>query len=175
MGQPDSRRQKDAAARAVRAGNHRKALAIYLELAKLHPLDGSWPQRAAEMYRRLEKPASEMAALSRAADLHAKAGFLLKAIASCKMILSIDPQHRETREKLAELCAAQGIPVRDGPKAEPPASDSLSGNAGEPLEELLLTEVIPAAHPASLAGSEDPGVSEIPLDSTLPPLPDDPR
>lgn len=173
MAHPDSRRQKDAAAKAVRAGDYKKALVVYLELAKLHPLDGSWPQRAAEMYRRLGKPASEMAALARAADLHGRAGFLLKAIASCKLILSIDPQHRETQERLAELCAAQGIPVQDGPKAEAPApaSDSLSGDAGEPLEELLLTEVIPAAHPASLAGSEDPGVSEIPLDSTLPPYP----
>jgi CRP-like cAMP-binding protein len=173
MAHSDSRRQKDAAAKALRAGNHKKALAAYLELAKLHPSDGSWPQRAAEMYRRLGKPASEMAALSRAADLHGKAGFLLKAIASCKMILAVDPQHRETQEKLAELCAAQGIPVQGGPKAEvgAPASDSLTGNAGEPLEELLLTEVIPAAHPASLAGSEDPAVSEIPLDATIPPYP----
>jgi CRP-like cAMP-binding protein len=173
MARPDSRQQKDAAARALRAGNHQKALAAYLELAKLHPSDGSWPQRAAEMYRRLGKPAPEMAALARAADLHGKAGFLLKAIAACKMILAVDPQHQATQEKLAAFYAEHGIPRQGAAEDEvaAPAPDPPPESAGEPLEELLLTEAIPAAQPASLAGSEAPGVSEIPLDTTVPPDP----
>jgi CRP-like cAMP-binding protein len=116
MARPDPRRLKDAAAEALRGGNHEKALVAYLALARLQPSDGRWPQRAAEMYRRLGKPESERAALEQAAD-------------------------------------------------------SLSVSSGEPLEELLLTEVIPAARPLELAGSEAPGVSEIPLDATIPPDP----
>ena len=62
----------------------------------------------------------------------------------------------------------QGAAKADGTASAPdPAPES----AGEPLEELLLTEAIPAAQPASLAGTEAPGVSEIPLDATIPPYP----
>jgi hypothetical protein len=42
-------------------------------------------------------------ALERSVDKYVRAGFLVKAIAACKMILQIDPAHSEIRERLTAL------------------------------------------------------------------------
>jgi cAMP-dependent protein kinase regulator len=105
--QPEARRIKDEAAAFVAKGRWRKALDAYRILERLEPGDGTWPQRAGEMHRRLGEAAAGADALTRAADLYSRQGFLLKAIAVCKMILELDPRRTEVEERLAALHAAR--------------------------------------------------------------------
>jgi hypothetical protein len=51
MAKPDPRQLKDEAQQAVVRGKWKKALEVYLTLEKIEPRDGTWPQRAGEMYR----------------------------------------------------------------------------------------------------------------------------
>ena len=111
MAQSDVRNLKTELTKAIHKGNHKKALGIYLELEKLQPKEGTWPQRAADTYQRLGKLGETIAALLRAATRYTQAGFLLKAIAVCKRVLALEPEHEEARQALDDLCAQHGIPA----------------------------------------------------------------
>src|SRR4051812_42425128 len=109
MARPDPRKLKDEAQEAVTKGKWKKALECYGELEKLEPRDGAWPQRAGEANRRLGKKDDAIAALSRAAETFSSTGFLLKAIAVCKLILDIDPGHTVTQGRLAAFHAQRNV------------------------------------------------------------------
>lgn len=61
---------------------------------------------------------------AKAAEFYARDGMLLKGIAVCKVILDIDPLHREIQERLAELYAKQ----YGGPTPEPKAKTGGEGS-----------------------------------------------
>ncbi|HEX2685652.1 MAG TPA: cyclic nucleotide-binding domain-containing protein [Kofleriaceae bacterium] len=99
----DGRALREEAATAVAAGKHKRALAAYLELERLEPGDAQWAKRAGETYRRLGNNANAIAAFERSAGRYAQNGFLVQAIAVCKLILQIDPKHADTFRRLAEM------------------------------------------------------------------------
>jgi CRP-like cAMP-binding protein len=112
----DARRYKDEAGAALASGRWRKALEAYLVLERLEPKDGVWAQRAGDMYRRLDDTEEAVAAWKRATELYSRRGFLVKAIAVCKLILEVDPREREAQAQLANLHAERGF----GPGAKRP-------------------------------------------------------
>jgi CRP-like cAMP-binding protein len=175
MARRDSRTIKDEVALARDKGKLKQALKGYLELEQIEPEDGEWSRRAAEMYRRLNEDNMAITALERAVDKYVRAGFLVKAIAACKMILQIDPAHSEIRERLLALDvertgvggpvgivapqdiapAAQAPPRRSGRRTIPP---------GAPLDQVNLGQVVPGARQGVNERGEDSGVFEIPID-----------
>ncbi|HTR50537.1 MAG TPA: hypothetical protein VMJ10_07515, partial [Kofleriaceae bacterium] len=86
----DIRKLRDEAHEATAAGKYKRALAAYLELERLEPRDAQWSKRAAETFRRLGKDKDAIGAYARAADRYAQSGFLVQAIAVCKLIVQID-------------------------------------------------------------------------------------
>jgi len=99
----DGRALREEATAATAAGKFKKALAAYLELERLESRDAQWAKRAAEIYRRLGKDGDAIHAYERSADRYAQNGFLVQAIAVCKLILQIDPQHAGTLRRLAQI------------------------------------------------------------------------
>jgi cAMP-dependent protein kinase regulator len=99
----DGRALREEAAAAVAAGKHKRALAAYLELERLEANDAQWAKRAGETYRRLGNNSNAIEAFERSADRYAQNGFLVQAIAVCKVILQIDPNHADTLRRLAEM------------------------------------------------------------------------
>ncbi len=143
MVKPDARKLRNEAADALRKGQLPKALARYESLAALEPRDAQWCCRIADVYSRLGDKAREIEALARASDRFAAGGFLLRAIAACKRIVDLDPQHTATQERLAALHAAHGVPAppppklgNDYPKSGPPLAPGT-------LAEILLEDVAP--------------------------------
>lgn len=115
----DARQLRDEATAAVAAGKHKRALECYLELERLEPSDAQWPKRAGETYRRLGKQRDAVSAFERAAERYAQNGFLVQAIAVCKLILQLDPSHVDTQQRLAAINAAHGaVPTRIGSLSE---------------------------------------------------------
>src|SRR6059058_6047634 len=88
----DGRQLRTEAAEASAAGKHKRALGAYLELETLEPRDAQWPKRAGETYRKLSRNHDAIDAFTRAADRYAQGGFLVQAMAVCKLILQIDPR-----------------------------------------------------------------------------------
>lgn len=99
----DGRALREEAAAAVAAGKHKRALAAYLELERLESGDAQWAKRAGETYRRLGNNSNAIGAFERSAERYAQNGFLVQAIAVCKVILQIDRNHADTLRRLAEM------------------------------------------------------------------------
>jgi CRP-like cAMP-binding protein len=99
----DGRALREEAAAAVAAGKHKRALAAYLELERLESNDAQWAKRAGETYRRLGNRSNAIEAFERSAERYAQNGFLVQAIAVCKVILQLDPNHADTFRRLAEM------------------------------------------------------------------------
>ncbi len=149
---------RDKASAHVDRARWAKALDVYLELEKLEPKNGDWARRAADMCRRLDRDDQAVAALERAASAYAAAGFLVKAVAVCKMILQDHPEHPGALARLAELQSARGIPTPTPARPAPPPIPAAALGEDTPLEALSLGELIP------LAAESEPGVTVIPLD-----------
>jgi cAMP-dependent protein kinase regulator len=162
MASPRLRRLKDRAAQALRRGQLEKALEAYRQLERAEPRDPTWPRRRADACARLGRPDDELVALVRAAELYAAGGFAIQAIGACKRILQLDPHHTATQERLFALQVERGVSL-----ARLPESRDFPASAEAPLDELILTEVVPDAHPAHLewGGEAGEGVAEIPLDA----------
>jgi CRP-like cAMP-binding protein/tetratricopeptide (TPR) repeat protein len=99
----DGRALREEAAAAVAAGKHKRALSAYLELERIEPNDAQWAKRAGETYRRLGNNANAIDAFERSAERYGQNGFLVQAIAVCKVILQIDPNHADTLRRLAQM------------------------------------------------------------------------
>jgi len=107
MARRDVRTVRDDAARASAEGKHRKAVECYLELEQLEPTEPNWPKRAAETYRRLDRGREAIAAYERAIDRYVQGGFLVQAIAVCKVILSLEPGNDTVKRRLASMSEQQ--------------------------------------------------------------------
>jgi CRP-like cAMP-binding protein len=99
----DGRALREEAAEATAAGKYKRALAAYLELERIEPRDAQWAKRAAETYKRLGNIKNAIEAYERSADRYAQNGFLVQAMAVCKLVLQIDPNHAETLGRLARM------------------------------------------------------------------------
>lgn len=99
----DARQLRQEAADATAAGKHKRALGAYLELETLEPRDAQWPKRAGETYRKLNRNSDAVDAFTRAADRYAQGGFLVQAIAVCKLILQIDPKNDAALQRIAAM------------------------------------------------------------------------
>nr|MBA2544069.1 tetratricopeptide repeat protein [Deltaproteobacteria bacterium] len=115
----DVRALREEAAQSAAAGKHKRALAAYLELERLEPQDSQWAKRAGETYKRLGNNALAIQAFNRSVERYAQNGFLVQAIAVCKLVLQIDPNHADTLRRLAEMNQQVGAgPTRSAVMAE---------------------------------------------------------
>src|SRR5438067_1940865 len=94
--------QEKALAYAQR-GKLDDAIATYERLLKQTPHDLGARQKMAEALVRNRCVPEAIAAYQTVAGRYAVDGFLLKAIAICKIILELDPAHSETQDALANL------------------------------------------------------------------------
>ncbi|MGE5187286.1 MAG: cyclic nucleotide-binding domain-containing protein [Acidobacteriota bacterium] len=99
----DLRKLREEANEATASGKYKRALSAYLELERLEPSDAQWSKRAAETYRRLGKERDAIDAYARAVDRYAQGGFLVQAIAVCKLILQIDPKNDEALRRISAI------------------------------------------------------------------------
>ncbi|MCU1281804.1 MAG: putative transcriptional regulator, Crp/Fnr family [bacterium] len=187
----DLRKVKDQATKAVEKKQYAKAAELYLQISLAEPTDPDWHQRAGESFRKVPDIAQAVRELELAAEGYAKGGFLLKAIAVCKVVLQIDPKHTATQATLAELYAKRegrpapgkvplAAPVEVGrtssgtftiaPKAAPPVA------APAPLDALPLAQIFGAHRSqqfsvAALAAAAEvelePSAYEISLDEEV--------
>jgi CRP-like cAMP-binding protein len=166
MAKVDLRKVKDEATRAVENKQYAKAAELYLRIASEEPAEPDWRQRAGEALRKVPDAPRAIEQLTLAAEGYAQAGFLLKAIAVCKVVLQLDGKHTATQARLADLYAR-----RDGrpagappprvwqPPARPPARPSPrpAAPAASTIDRIELGDVAEAR----IA----PGPTELPLDA----------
>jgi CRP-like cAMP-binding protein len=155
---------RDEALALVRQGHEQKALLRFAELEKLDPNEPDWPRRAAECHRVLGNSREQVEALGRAAERYMSQGLVPKAIAACKVILSIDPTHTATQQRLSALHASaparplvespakraptEAPPPQPAPRLSQPAPDARGAAARAPrLDEILRKRRFAAPRP----------------------------
>lgn len=172
MAKADPNKLRDKAVAASAKGKHKKALEYYQELEKLEPKDGGWSRKTGEMHRQLGQDDLAIRAFGRASARYAELGFLVKAIAACKIILRIDPGHKEAQAQLVAFNEERGIsaPAAPAPVAAPvaapaPAPAVLARDL--PLEAVALHESVVGAQRRTVQGIPS-GIIEIPLELDMP-------
>ena len=106
MARADISALRDQAAAAIEKGKLDKAIELYAQLEAAEPAAAAWPKKIGETERRAGNHAGAVVALERAVDKFVAAGFLVQAIAVCKLILQIDATRGSTLQRVAELTAA---------------------------------------------------------------------
>ncbi|HVO19528.1 MAG TPA: cyclic nucleotide-binding domain-containing protein [Anaeromyxobacter sp.] len=142
----DLRALKDKAADLVARGKLDRAAETLRAVLKADPRDAATRQRLAEVLRRAGRTDEAVGEYEAVADRYARDGLFAKAIALCKTILEIDPEHGATQATLAGLYAARArsapptrltamaLPAVLVPSTLQPApSDPAEGNVELPL------------------------------------------
>lgn len=93
----------EAAQKFLSKGQYDKAVAEYQKLVAEDPRDVRTLLKIGDLHTRRQKPKDAIDVYERVADLYAKQGFFLKAVAVYKQILKLDPAHLESTQKLAKM------------------------------------------------------------------------
>jgi CRP-like cAMP-binding protein len=106
------RRLKDKASKAYAEGRVKDALKIFEQIVADDPSELQVQIKIGDIYRKMGNRPSAVAAYEIVARAYADDGLLLKAVAICKLILSVDPRHTATQEMLADLYSKRRAPPR---------------------------------------------------------------
>jgi len=137
---------RDEAALAVERGKLDKAIELYAQLEEAEPATPLWPKRLGETHRRADDRAAAIEAFERAAEKYAIAGFLVQAIAVCKLILQLDPEHSATQARLSgwvkkpppRLAATPAVRAPGPPPAPAPPAPPAPPPAHTPRQRAVL-------------------------------------
>ena len=105
----DLRVLKDKAAELASKGKVEKAAELFREILRADPRDVASCQKLADVLRRGGEIAEAVERYAQVAERFARDGLLIKAIAICKTILELDPEHVATQRQLAELYAKRSV------------------------------------------------------------------
>ena len=115
-----ARKLKDKASKAFTEGRLKDALRLYGQVVEEEPNELGCRIKMGDILRRLDDEAAAVQAYRPVARAYAEDGFLLKAIAVCKLILSIESDHTDTQEMLADLYAKRRGATRPVTVSAPP-------------------------------------------------------
>ncbi|WNG45567.1 cyclic nucleotide-binding domain-containing protein [Archangium minus] len=105
------REHKDKAAQLFASGKLEEALIEYGLVVHAAPEDLGSRQKVAELLQRLGRKKEAVEMYESVAMAWARQGWLLRAIALCKVILQLDPGHARTQRMLAELYSRRLAPA----------------------------------------------------------------
>jgi cAMP-dependent protein kinase regulator len=104
------RHAKDRATELLAQGKLVEALTAFQEVVKAAPGEPIHRQKVAEVLQRLGRTQEAIEEYESAAETWARTGWLVRAIALCKVILQLDPGHTRTQALLANLHAKREQP-----------------------------------------------------------------
>ncbi len=113
----DLRKLKDKAAELASKGKVEKAAELFREILRADPRDVASCQKLADVLRRGGQMAGAVERYAEVAERYARDGLLIKAMAICKTILELDPEHVATQRQLADLYAKRSIADAGRPQA----------------------------------------------------------
>lgn len=159
---------REKADKLERRGKHKKLIPVLQQIAESDPYNGRWTKKLGQVYQKLGQNTEAVNAYNRAVEAFARTGFMLKAIAVCKLILQLDPDHVEAQSLVAQLYTAQkeqetGVQEAVAQQQPAPVSRAAQPKPVEdnaPLKDVNLREAFPEEPESDLNTAE---VYEIPL------------
>lgn len=139
---------RDRAESLYSKGKFREALATYEKLEEYGKKDPRIYMRMGDIAGKLGAKDSAVSFYKKGSESFLSLGFTLKAIAVCKLILSLDPDQKDVQARLAELHGTVQKPqarALEVPRT-PLFSDLGQDEFLEVLKKVRSTEVIPGAY-----------------------------
>lgn len=136
---------KDKARKFLGVGKLEKAAEAYRQLSEHEPNNARWVHKLGELHQRMQNEEDALASFERAAVLYSEQGFLLKGIALCRQILSMDSEHERTQVMLSALVERKRGPraARKGASAPPPTPISMPVDPSMRELEVSTDDAIP--------------------------------
>lgn len=128
---------KDKAEAYFSAGKFAESLATYEKIEEFGAKDPRIFLRMGDIARKVNDNARAIDHYKAASESFIRLGFIIKAIAVCKMIINIDPSQQDVHEKLAMLHGAGTAPHKAGEARRQPPQEA-------PLIEMPVIEPEPA-------------------------------
>ncbi len=164
----------DKAERYYSKGKYQAALQSYEEMRSFGNNDPKIFLRLGDISRKLGNYSSAIEDYKAAVKAYAKRGFIVKAIAVCKVILNLDPSLEDIENNLAALYLQKDRPheeTEDGLPHVPEIPPQLRPKKVEPApepEESIIIEITEEDSSSESAGEpEDAGLVRTPLFSYL--------
>src|SRR5262245_31272398 len=113
--------------RAIERDRHADAVKALVELEAIDREEPLWSHRLGESYRRLHKMKEAEEAFVRATERYAERGFLPRAIAMAKLVVSINPKRTDVLSRVQPKPSAPApppLPARPVVVPLAPAKDS---------------------------------------------------
>ncbi len=145
---------REEAQKAFAKGKWEKALSAYGALAKLEPNEPKNHQKVAELMAKMNQKKAAIERYKTALDLYMKKGFLIQAIALCKIVIQMDPGEKEMEDKLADLYSRRGIPEGPGAPGKPPVTRRPPADTPRPTAAESSQRPQPAAPPRRQAAPQ---------------------
>jgi CRP-like cAMP-binding protein len=161
------RHLKDRGSRAYADGRLRDALQAFREVVEQDPSELNTQLKIGDIHRRLGRRDAAVAAYEPVARAYAEQGHLLKAIAVCKVILTVEPKHTETQNRLADLYAKRREPP-PSMDAAPVAPSSFGRGIPESATAFVRRSDIEAARTAASSAPQRPSIPRAPPTSAGP-------
>jgi CRP-like cAMP-binding protein len=135
------RKLKDKASSAFSDSRWKEALRSYAEIVEEDPTEIAARIKIGDIHRRLGNRKDAITAYEPVARHYAEDGLLLKAIAVCKLILSVDATHTKTQDMLANLYSKRSEPSRPTVRPMTPVVPVLARPARHLAEEIDIDTV----------------------------------
>ncbi|MCP3065174.1 cyclic nucleotide-binding domain-containing protein [Myxococcus sp. K38C18041901] len=142
----DLRNARDLGAELLASGDLEGSLAAFREAVRLAPDGLTYRQKVAELLQRMGRTREALAEYQVLAESWSRTGWVLRAIAVCKVMLQLDLRHAWARSLLEELQARRGLPHASSRDPLPPC-------AVDTKPERLLVSDLEEARKGALRGS----------------------
>jgi CRP-like cAMP-binding protein len=159
--------------KALEANKNDEAIDWLAELVKHEPSNARWPHKRGDLLRKLGRNEEAVECYATAVGLYADQGFIGRAVAMAKTVVTLDPARLDILERVdpnaAQLLRAQTRPAKAArhpmlldDDAAPPAAAKPAGTAAKRHPMLLDDDDAPpaAAMPASTAAKRHPMLLE---------------
>jgi len=127
---------RNQAKKALLDGKYKQALPLFEQLHQAAPKDLRTYVKLAELRERTGDSKAAMRDYVAIAKEYAEQGFVVQAIAINKIILRLDPNRTEIKDRLKELCTERG---EDWAVSTITAQDQLKGSKQKPLDQKKLS------------------------------------
>jgi cAMP-dependent protein kinase regulator len=137
--------------KALEANRNEEAIKLLAELRRYEPQNARWPHKQGDLLRRLNRNVEAVEAYGTAAQLYADGGFIARAVAMAKTVVTLDPARIEVLERIDPVAAQQLRSNKRVMRHPMLLDDALPGPSMPPARPSL-----PQTAPAAVRGAPPP-------------------
>ncbi|HKP63767.1 MAG TPA: tetratricopeptide repeat protein, partial [Polyangiales bacterium] len=101
------RKLREKLDKLLAANRNDEAVELLAELVRAEPTNARWAHKRGDLLRRLGRNAEAVDAYTQAVDIYASSGFIARAVAMAKTVLSMDPKRTDVLSKVDPNAAQQ--------------------------------------------------------------------